>query len=917
MRWGGRRRRAERSKRGSTRLTLESLETRWAPAVNLIPEPNVNLGHQPDNDTEVQIAVDPLDPAHLFAVSNTSVGLLASVSRDGGATWSARLIADGNDTLPPACCDGQLAWDSFGNLFLTYLGEDISGRSIRLLVSQDGGQSFRALAVVDPGPGGVDQPSVAVGPGDLPGTGSVWVSWDDAAGFVSARGARVLGLDQIDAFGRTERAPGSSGGQFGGIAAGPAGQVLVAYQVTPADSQGPAKIYVNLDADGLGAGAFGGAVLVTPTQVGTFRTILAQKERAVDAEANLAWDQSGARRGRVYLAYSDAPSATSDDLDVFVRSSDDNGGHWSQPVRVNDDGAGATQFLPSLAVDPATGDLGVAWYDTRGDVAKVQARLFAAVSGDGGKSFSPNVAVAVGASSAPDNFAKTADGNNYGDYTGAAFLAGNFYPAWADNSAALPGNTDRPAFDLAAARVHVADGKTGTHLVVLVPPGAAAGQDFSVTVVAFAADGSIDTDYRGSIHLSSTDQGAGTSVDYSFTAVDAGRHTFRVNILSTGDQTVTATDTGGAANPGTSPAIRVAVAPPPVPGRISGRVFFDYNGNGVSDPGEPGVPGRDVFLDANGNAIPDPGEPVAHTGADGGYAFTGLPNGDYTVVLDVPLAGTVQTNAEPSYAVAVLRRTDAQGQDFGIVVVSPLTFIATVAPLFPAVGDPLQAYVDGLYANVLAREGDADGVQGWVQRLKHGWSPARVADAFWHSAEHYGIEVDRFYSNYLLRDADPVSRTAWVKVMLAGMDETTVARAFFLSPEFQRKHRDNADFVAELYRGILAREPDARGLAAWAGVLRRGARRSAVVDAFLHGDESNRLLANGFYNVFLQRGADPAGLAGALARLWAGTTTRQLAISFLASQEYLAAAAAAAGQGTRDPDRRTGGDESTETRSHG
>ena len=69
-------------------------------------------------------------------------------------------------------------------------------------------------------------------------------------------------------------------------------------------------------------------------------------------------------------------------------------------------------------------------------------------------------------------------------------------------------------------------------------------------------------------------------------------------------------------------------------GLIGDLVWEDRNGNGVRDPGEPGISDVTVFLDANGNGIPDPGESATVTGADGGYAFSGLIEGEYTVAVD-------------------------------------------------------------------------------------------------------------------------------------------------------------------------------------------------------------------------------------------------------------------------------------------
>src|SRR5262249_44810650 len=153
-----------------------------------------------------------------------------------------------------------------------------------------------------------DQPSLGVGPGPSPGTGSVWVDWEQG-GSINVTGALVTGLGQIGGFGPVELSPGTSG-SFGDIAIGPSGQVLITYQ---SDSQ-PSDIFVNLDADGLGPGGFGPQITVTTTHVDQFYPIPADATNTIDAEANLAWDLSGGpHTGRVYMVYTNSPSASSAD----------------------------------------------------------------------------------------------------------------------------------------------------------------------------------------------------------------------------------------------------------------------------------------------------------------------------------------------------------------------------------------------------------------------------------------------------------------------------------------------------------------------------------------------------------------------------------------------------------------------------
>ncbi len=65
---------------------------------------------------------------------------------------------------------------------------------------------------------------------------------------------------------------------------------------------------------------------------------------------------------------------------------------------------------------------------------------------------------------------------------------------------------------------------------------------------------------------------------------------------------------------------------------LSGTVFNDINGNGIFDANETGAPNVVVFVDANGNHRFDTGEQFTTTDAAGSYQFTGLAEGDYSIV---------------------------------------------------------------------------------------------------------------------------------------------------------------------------------------------------------------------------------------------------------------------------------------------
>jgi hypothetical protein len=429
-----------------------------------VAAPNVDVSRRQGNESETTVAVNPTNPQNVVIASNVAgrePGMFEGVSFDGGATWTTKIVGNG-DALGFACCDPSLSFDESGNLFFTYLiqGENLEfPPMVPVALSTDGGVTFRIIATIAKPPGltgtilargangrgvfrYVDQPTITTG------AGSAWVVFN-AGGSMVASGAPVLGFGVVGDFMPAELAPGTSNCSYGDVAVGPAGQVLQVCQKGQA-GQGDGKLFLSLDPDGLGPKGFGPATFVTQTHVGGFDYIPPQQERSVDAESGLAWDRTnGPHGGRVYLLYTNEQQNESDNLDVMVRTSDDQGAHWSAPVRVNDDATASSQFLPKISLDPTTGNLAVAWHDARQDLGDLalgdtdgvpndDAELWGAFSTNGGASFSANVRISAGVSNATDS------GNNidYGDYIGLCFFGGIAHPAWADNSNSTENNPD-------------------------------------------------------------------------------------------------------------------------------------------------------------------------------------------------------------------------------------------------------------------------------------------------------------------------------------------------------------------------------------------------------------------------------------------------------------------------------------------
>ena len=101
-----------------------------------------------------------------------------------------------------------------------------------------------------------------------------------------------------------------------------------------------------------------------------------------------------------------------------------------------------------------------------------------------------------------------------------------------------------------------------TDLLSLTGLGASvkAGTSATFTVTAPSPNGGTDTGYLGTVRFSSTDSQAVLPASYTFTAANAGTHTFTVTFKTAGDQAITATDKSNSAIVGTEENILVQSA---------------------------------------------------------------------------------------------------------------------------------------------------------------------------------------------------------------------------------------------------------------------------------------------------------------------------------------------------------------------
>jgi hypothetical protein len=435
---------------------LLAVSANAASAQNTIP-PNVDVSQRSGNESEEAIAVNPTNPNNIVIFTNIQEGvngMFLATSFDGGLTWDRRIVGQ-NDVLGDTCCDPSLSFDEYGNLFMTYLYN--VDNTVPVALSTDGGLTFSVIANIG-APASllktkaarserglfryVDQPTI------ISGHGEVWVVFN-AGGPMFANGAPVTGLGQVGSFFAGEVVPNTSNCTYGDVAIGPQGQVANACNLT-STGQGGGKVFVSVDPDGLGPAGFGDRVLAAATHVGGFDFIPPQPDRSVDAESGLAWDRTGGpHNGRLYVVYTLEQKNESDNTDIYVRYSDNNGATWRNGVRVNDDHTVNSQFNPKISLDQTTGNIAVTWYDARSDlgtggpgdtdgIPNTDAQFWGSFSTDGGVTFTPNIQISAGTS----NSADAHNGIDYGDYSGLSFYGGIAHPAWSDNSNSTGDNPD-------------------------------------------------------------------------------------------------------------------------------------------------------------------------------------------------------------------------------------------------------------------------------------------------------------------------------------------------------------------------------------------------------------------------------------------------------------------------------------------
>lgn len=443
---------------------------------------NVDVSNEPGPQSEVFVTVNTQNPKILTAASNE---IFRSPQRtyfssDGGGSWTAadQPLVDEEGTTWAFASDPGTAIDTQGTMFFSQLliasvNNNFKGDAMIVNRTTDSGAMFSLGTILkkDLNAGSFgrfeDKPLMTCDTNlNSPFRDNLYVAWDTIEGRANGLVNLARSTDHGLTFSVQRIDDPNSGAGSNEIAAdpavGPNGEVYVAWLDT-------LNVRLRIDRSFDGSVTFGKDTTITPMIIPFDTGIPAIKVRRALVYPSIDVDRSnGPNRGRVYCSWIDQADQTSPfvdgaETDVFFSFSDDNGFHWSPPVRIADDGVHADQFYQWLSVDPVNGSVNISWYDTRNDPARRKTDIFYARSIDGGLTFSANVRVTTAQTdeSCPaceDLVAQTGFTastiafcrqncapemlNQYGDYTSNVTFNRICHPVWTDRRSGEPKNEE-------------------------------------------------------------------------------------------------------------------------------------------------------------------------------------------------------------------------------------------------------------------------------------------------------------------------------------------------------------------------------------------------------------------------------------------------------------------------------------------
>jgi hypothetical protein len=199
--------------------------------------------------------------------------------------------------------------------------------------------------------------------------------------------------------------------------------------------------------------------------------------------------------------------------------------------------------------------------------------------------------------------------------------------------------------------------------------------------------------------------------------------------------------------------------------------------------------------------------------------------------------------------------------------------------------------VRALYHDMLQRGVDPTGYDGWRAALMSGIPVSTVGDSISRSSEYVERQVSDAYLKILGRNPDPTGFAGWTSEIMAGRLRAGDLRMALAGSDeyFQRAGGTLEAYVAALYRDLLQRQAGPAEIFVWVQAAQT-AGRGILPAGVWNSPESASLRVNETYLRFLDRGADPTGLATWVPS-WQAYGDDGLRHQIVGSDEYLARSA--------------------------
>jgi len=162
-----------------------------------------------------------------------------------------------------------------------------------------------------------------------------------------------------------------------------------------------------------------------------------------------------------------------------------------------------------------------------------------------------------------------------------------------------------------------------------------------------------------------------------------------------------------------------------------------------------------------------------------------------------------------------------------------------------------EEFIKKAYETLLNRKADPKGLQYWKRQMDEGVTKEQIFYGFAFSKEFENLAkekyhvtpfdqtdkleafVGRFYNLVLNRSVDPKGKSFWVEALKSKKKSpSNMVLGFFNSKEFKDRNLDDEEFIKTVYKAILGRDADKKGLNFWILKLKDGKKRLDIVKDF-------------------------------------------------------------------------------------